>query len=101
MANRKLALTLVGTANSKDFKKADQKLLATNLSFEQLNAEQVAAIQVPRLRVVPRAQQSFKSLAAASALEYDAVNRLRLLNRSFPKGDIKQLKTLKNVTLDE
>lgn len=99
--DRKLVLTILGTAASKDFKKADKALLATNESFRSLDADEVAAIKVPRLRVVPRTGQSFKSLAAESALEYDAVNRLRLLNRSFPSGNIKQLDQLKTVTLDE
>lgn len=94
-------LTLVGTADKKHFKETDARLLEINDSFRRLNAAQVAAIKVPRLHIIPRTNQSFGSLARDSALEYDAANRLRLLNRSFPSGKIKKLKTLKTVTLDD
>jgi len=94
-------LTLLGTADKKHFKKTDVRLLEINDSFRRLDATQVAAIKAPRLHIIPRTNQSFGSLAQQSALEYDAVNRLRLLNRSFPSGKIKKLNTLKTVTLDD
>ena len=99
--NKKLMLTLVGTASDKHFKAADKQLQATNASFEKLDAAQVAAIRVPRLRVIPRTDQNFKTLAEESAIEYDAANMLRLLNRSFPSGNIKKLDSLKTVILDD
>ncbi len=54
-------------------------LLKTVDSFVRFNAALVAAIKAPRLRIIPRDTQSFETLATQSALEYDAVNRLRLL----------------------
>jgi predicted Zn-dependent protease len=94
-------LMLVGTADKKHFTETDALLLEINRSFRRLDAAQVAAIKAPRLRIVPRGTQTFGSLARDSALEYDAVNLLRLLNRSFPSGKIGELKTLKTVTLDD
>ena len=94
-------LTLIGTADKKHFKETDARLLEINASFQRLDAAQVAAIKAPRLRIIPRTNQSFGSLARDSALEYDAANRLRLLNRSFPSGKISKLKTLKTVTLGD
>lgn len=94
-------LTLIGTADKKHFKETDARLLEINDSFQRLDAAQVAAIKAPRLRIIPRTNQSFGSLARDSALEYDAANRLRLLNRSFPSGKISKLKTLKTVTLGD
>jgi hypothetical protein len=55
----------------------------------------------PRLQLAPRSNQSVASLAQQSALEPDAINRLRLLNRSFPDGKITRLNSLKTVALDE
>ena len=99
--NEDLLLTLLGTSQKKHFKEADRQLLKTVDSFVRLDAAQVAAIRAPRLRIIPRDSQSFETLAEQSALEYDAVNRLRLLNRSFPSGEISTLDNLKNVTLNE
>ena len=99
--NKELLLTLLGTSQKKHFKAADRQLLKTVNSFTRLDAAQVSAIKAPRLRIIPRDTQSFETLAAQSALEYDAINRLRLLNRSFPSGKISKLDNLKNVTLDE
>jgi predicted Zn-dependent protease len=94
-------LMLVGTADKKHFAETDARLLEINHSFRRLDAAQVAAIRAPRLRIIARSNQSFGTLARDSALEYDAVNLLRLLNRSFPSGEIGALKTLKTVTLDD
>ncbi len=99
--NEELVLTLLGTSQKKHFKEADRQLLKTVDSFVRLNPAQVSAIKAPRLRIIPRDTQSFETLAAQSALEYDAVNRLRLLNRSFPSGEISKLDNLKSVILNE
>ena len=99
--NEDLVLTLLGTSQKKHFKLADRQLLKSSNSFRRLDAAQVAAIKAPRLRIIARESQSFETLAAQSALEFDAVNRLRLLNRSFPSGKISRLDKLKNITLDE
>jgi predicted Zn-dependent protease len=94
-------LMLVGTSDKKHFTGTDALLLEINDSFKRLDAVEVAAIKAPRLRIIPRSNQTFGSLARDSALEYDAINRLRLLNRSFPSGKVGDLKTLKTVTLDD
>ncbi len=95
------ALTLFGTSSKDHFPDTDKKLLDINQSFKHLNQAQIDAIKVPRLKIVRRNNQSFTSLARQSALEYEAENTLRLLNRAFPKGDIKTLDKLKTVTLDD
>jgi predicted Zn-dependent protease len=92
---------IVGTASSKHFEAIDQQLVESNASFQHLDAAQVATIKAPRLHIIARNTQSFESLAQQSALEYDALNRLRLLNRSFPDGRITDLVMLKTVTLGE
>ncbi len=99
--DKKQMLTLIGTADKKHFKAADKAILATHKSFQKLDTAQVAAIRAPRLHVIPRGNYNFNSLAAQSALEYDAVNILRLLNRSFPRGNIGKLDKLKTVTLGD
>ncbi len=94
-------LTLVGTADKKYFAETDALLLQMNDSFERLSAAQVAAIKPPRLRIIPHTNQTFGTLARDSALEYDAISLLRLLNRSFPSGKIGELNSIKTVTLDD
>jgi predicted Zn-dependent protease len=101
LLNDDQVLTLFGTSSSKHYKEADRQLIKTGDSFQHLDAAQVAAIKAPRLQVIPRSTQSFESLALLSALEFDAINRLRLLNRSFPDGKITRLNHLKTVTLGE
>ena len=64
-------------------------------------AARIDAIKTPRVKIVKRGSQSFSSLAKRSAIEYDADNMLRLLNRAFPDGDIKSLDRLKIVTVDD
>jgi predicted Zn-dependent protease len=96
-----LMLILMGISQAKHFTATDRKFLATNASFRHLDPAQVAAIRAPRLHIIPRSAQSFKSLAQQSALEYEAINILRLLNRSFPKGDINSLTQIKTVSLED
>jgi len=95
------ALTLFGTSSKDHFADTNKKLLAINKSFRHLNQAQIDAIKVPRLKIVRRNSQSFENLAQQSALEYEAENTLRLLNRAFPKGDIKTFDRLKTITLDD
>ena len=95
------ALTLLGTAAEDQFEAADHQLQAINRSFTRLSRAQVDAIRIPRLRIVERRAQSFDSIARQSALEYDAENRLRLLNRAFPRGDIDSITRLKIVTTND
>ena len=95
------ALTLFGTSSKDHFPDTNKKLLAINQSFQHLNQAQIDAIKVPRLKIVRRSSPSFNNLAQQSALEYEAENTLRLLNRAFPKGDIKTFDRLKTITLDD
>jgi predicted Zn-dependent protease len=94
-------LTLFGTVAKKHFTGFDKQLLEINQSFRHLNQAQIDAIKVPRLRIVKRTSQSFETLAQQSALDYEAVNIIRLLNRAFPKGNIAKIDELKTVTLDD
>jgi predicted Zn-dependent protease len=95
------ALTLFGTSTRDHFSDTDEQLLKINQSFRHLNQAQIDAIKPPRLKIVKRDVQSFEALARQSALEYDAVNTLRLLNRAFPKGDISALDKLKTIAIDD
>lgn len=96
-----LALTLLGTSPKDQFAGTDKHLLDVNQSFRRLSQQQIDAIEVPRLHIVKRKVQSFEILAEQSAIEYEAVNILRLLNRSFPNGDISKIGKLKTVTYDD
>ncbi|MDH3636377.1 MAG: M48 family metalloprotease [Gammaproteobacteria bacterium] len=95
------ALTLFGTSSKDHFPDTDKKLLDINQSFRRLNQAQIDAIKAPRLKIVNRNNRNFASLAQQSALEYEAENTLRLLNRAFPKGDITTFNKLKTITLDD
>ena len=100
--DKKQALTLLGTADSRHYSKADAKFIQVSDSFVKLTEAEVAAIKPPRVRVVPSSSvPSFKALAGQSALEYDAESILRLLNRAFPKGKLKPGENLKTIVVDE
>ena len=94
-------LTLLGSAASNRYPATDKKLLEINQSFTRLTPAQIAAIDAPRLQIINRESQTFDALARQSAIEYDAENILRLLNRAFPHGDINTIDKLKTVTLDD
>ncbi len=94
-------LILLGTSPKKQFSATDKKLLAVNRGFTRLTQAQVDAIRAPRLRIVDRKSQSFRSLAKNSAIEYEAESMLRLLNRAFPKGDISTIRQIKTVIFDD
>jgi predicted Zn-dependent protease len=96
-----LALTLLGTAAKDQFAAADKNLLDINQSVRRLSQQQIDAIEAPRLQIVSRKVRSFEILAEQSAIEYEAVNILRLLNRAFPDGDISKIEKLKTVTYDD
>jgi predicted Zn-dependent protease len=96
----KRALTLLGTSPEDAFAETDRKVIGVSQSFERLDAAQIAAIEVPRLRIVKRGEQSFASLARESAIAYDAESIIRLLNRAFPDGEIGALEQVKTVTVD-
>ncbi len=94
-------LILLGTASGKQFAAIDEILLGVNLSFSRLTPEEAAAIGGPRLQVRSRQGETFASLAASSAIEERAEDIIRLLNRSFPDGDIHSLDSVKTVIIDE
>ena len=96
-----LALTLLGTAAKDQFAATDKNLLDINQSVRRLSQQQIDAIEAPRLQIVSRKLRSFEILAEQSAIEYEAVNILRLLNRAFPDGDISKIEKLKTVTYDD
>lgn len=96
-----MALTLFGTASKDEFAGADKNLLDINRSFRRLSQQQIDAIEIPRLQIIKRKIHSFEILAEQSAIEYDAVNILRLLNRAYPDGDISKIEKLKTVTFDD
>ena len=95
-----LVLTLLGTAAEDQFAETDKIVREVNQSFRRLSQQQIDVIEVPRLQIVSRKVQSFEILAEQSAIEYEAVDILRLLNRAFPDGDISKIKKLKTVTFD-
>jgi len=95
------ALTLLGTAKNEQFVESDSYFNAINSSFTRLTPEQIDAIQLPRLEIIERQSgDNFASLAQRSAIEHQAEDILRLLNRAFPQGDITSIKTLKIITRD-
>jgi len=96
-----LALTLLGTSAADKFAETERALLGINQSFRRLSQAQIDATEVPRLQIVSSKFQSFETLAEQSAIEYEAVNILRLLNRAYPNGDISKIKNLKTVTYDD
>jgi len=96
-----LALTLLGTSAADKFAETEMALLGINQSFRRLSQAQIDATEVPRLQIVSSKFQSFETLAEQSAIEYEAVNILRLLNRAYPNGDISKIKNLKTVTYDD
>lgn len=96
-----LALTLLGTSTEDQFAGTEKALLGIIQSFRRLSPAQVDAIDVPRLHIVSRNIDSFETLAEQSAIEYEAVDILRLLNRAYPDGNIDKIKNLKTVTFDD
>ena len=96
-----LALTLLGTSTEDQFGGTEKALLGIIQSFRRLSQAQVDAIEVPRLQIVSNQFRNFDTLAEQSAIEYEAVDTLRLLNRAYPDGDIAKIKKLKTVTFDD
>ena len=80
-----------------------QKLSITEYrdNYQHVEAAQVAALKAPRLQVMPRNNQSFGAVAQRSLLQYDAINPLRLLHRSFPNAKTARLNSLKKVIFGE
>jgi len=99
--DKSLALTLMGTSTGDKFAATEKTLLGINQSFRRLSQAQIDAIEVPRLQIVSSKFHSFETLAEQSAIEYEAVDILRLLNRAYPTGDIAKIKKLKTVAFDD
>ncbi len=92
------AITLLGTASEDQFDAAKPTLLAVNDSFTRLGPAQIEALKYPRLRIVDAdTYPDFAALAGASSIGDDAEDKLRLLNRAFPAGDIGGLDRVKTV----
>ena len=94
-------LTLLGTASSKHFGNSDNRFREVNQSFTRLSPSEAGAITGPRLQIIERRTQTFSALAGDSAIDYEAESILRLLNRSFPDGDIGKRDRLKTVIFDD
>ncbi len=95
-------LTVLGTAPEERFAANRARLLAVNESFKRLDQAGVDAIRLTRLRIVDASRYaSFAALGRASALERDAEDQLRLLNRAYPQGDIGARPRVKTVLRDD
>ncbi len=95
-------LTLLGTAPENRFAAQRARLLAVNESFTRLDQAAVDAIRIKRLRIVDAGRYpTFAALAQASALERNAEDQLRLLNRAYPDGDIRARARVKTVRRDD
>ena len=95
--NESRALTLLGTAPEKPFNRTNRATQAAAKSLYRLSERELATLPVPRLRIVERDVSSFAALARGSAFGEDGVDRLRLLNRAYPSGDITRLDRVKTV----
>ncbi len=100
--NQSQAIFVIGTSTEKTFAQTDKTLQKLNQSYKRLTSKQISEIKSPVISVITaRTGDRFKSLAKKSALNYDAENILRLLNRAFPSGQISAGESLKVVTVDE
>ena len=96
-----LALTLLSTSAEDQFAGTEKALFGIMRSFRRLSQAQIDAIEVPRLQIVSSKFRNFETLAEQSAIEYEALDILRLLNRAYPDGDIAKITKLKTVTFDD
>jgi predicted Zn-dependent protease len=95
-------LFIAGTSTKDQFSATDLELLSINSSFTRLNEKQVRNIKPPSLKIIEvEAGNKFTALASQSAINHDAENILRLLNRAFPDGTISTTKKLKTIELDK
>ena len=100
--NQSRTIFIVGTSSEKTFPEVDKALHQINQSYTRLTTKQIAEIRAPEISIIKAgAGDSFSSLAKKSALNYDAENILRLLNRAFPSGRIYAGESLKIVTVDD
>jgi predicted Zn-dependent protease len=98
--DEKQVLFIAGTSASDQFATTDLELLAINASFSQLSDKQIKDIRTPMLKIIEvKAGDKFSSLASRSAINHDAENILRLLNRAFPDRTISAPQKLKIIVL--
>ena len=89
-------LFVAGTSKEDQFSATDLELLAINASFSRLSNKQIKEIKTPVVKIIKtKAGDDFVSLASLSAINHDAENILRLLNRGFPDGTVKVSQKLK------
>jgi predicted Zn-dependent protease len=97
---QKQVLFIAGTSAGEHFATTNLQLLAINESFTRLSEEQVKNIKFPLLKIIEaESGDSFASLATGSAINHEAEDILRLLNRAFPDGTIVTSQKLKVIEL--
>ena len=97
-----LAFFVIGTSPEQTFSQTDKMFLAINQSFSRLTSQQMADIKRPKITIINAGKgDTFGALAKKTALNYDAENILRLLNRAFPRGEVRVGQAVKIVTIDE
>ena len=102
MLDDRQALTLMATAPTIEFELNEPKFLAIEQSFRRLNAADADSIQFPRLQILASDRpSSYAALARSSVLGTAGEDRLRLLNRDFPSGDIAARGRVKQIVWDE
>jgi len=98
--DEKQVLFIAGTSASDKFAATDLELLAINASFSRLSDKQIKDIRTPMLKIIEvKAGDKYSSLASQSAINHDAENILRLLNRAFPDRTISASQKLKVIVL--
>jgi len=91
-------LFIAGTSVRDQFEVTNAQLLKINRSFTRLSPEQIKDIKTPILKIVPvKPGDSFTSIASQSAINTDAEDILRLLNRAFPDGNIDTYESVKTI----
>ncbi len=92
----------MATAAPIEFELNEPKFLAVERSFRRLSSAEAGSIQFPRLQIlVADRPSSYNRLAQGSALGAAGEDRLRLLNRDFPRGDIVARERIKQIIWDD
>ncbi|MCZ6796373.1 MAG: M48 family metalloprotease [Gammaproteobacteria bacterium] len=100
--DQKQALFIAGTSVRDQFEATNAQLLKINTSFTRLSPEQIKDIKTPILKIVPvKPGDSFTSIASQSAINTDAEDTLRLLNRAFPEGSIDTYESVKTIIFSD
>ncbi|MCZ6488141.1 MAG: M48 family metalloprotease [Gammaproteobacteria bacterium] len=100
--DQKQVLFIAGTSVRDQFEVTNAQLLKINASFTRLSPEQIKDIKTPILKIVPvKPGDSFTSIASQSAINTDAEDTLRLLNRAFPEGSIDTYESVKTIIFSD